>query len=261
MTRNTGPAFDAHPVSKSPLCGGASGVNRQRSGLRSISGVLSRQSRPLTLSVAPSRATSVASAVPIGFGRTGERSENVPRVAPSLAGTLAHEVAARLVQPIENLDPLERFDPVERCDPRLVDFNPADRPVGSPLPGTVEARRPRRSDHADEGKAGVERLGRFDRDFVCLTSFSLTMIRRAPTRAPSTMLRMVPLPRYAWEDAPPLSLLLPCACKARGRGTARRAVEGARLALLFQAAFVSTGLPLLRPDRNSSWVIGFENIG
>src|SRR5262249_5493073 len=80
------PARRAHPVSKSPDCGGASGVNRQRSGLRSTSGVLSRQSRPLTLRTGPSRLTRVTSAVPIGFGRTGERSENVPRVAPSSAG-------------------------------------------------------------------------------------------------------------------------------------------------------------------------------
>ena len=43
-----------HSVWKSPGCGGASGVNSQRSGLRSISGVSSRQSRPRTSMTLPS---------------------------------------------------------------------------------------------------------------------------------------------------------------------------------------------------------------
>ena len=74
------------PSRNRPFAAGRAGVNWQRSGFRSTSGVPSRQSSPLTSSAAPSRLTSVASAVPIGFGRTGERSANVPRVAPSLAG-------------------------------------------------------------------------------------------------------------------------------------------------------------------------------
>ena len=39
----------------------------------------------------------------------------------------------------------------------------------------------------------------------------------ARTFAPSTMLRMVPLPRYAGEDLAALLLILP---RLRGRGTA-----------------------------------------
>src|SRR5712675_771430 len=69
-----------YSVSKSPACGGASGVNSQRSGLISSSGVSSRQSRPRTSTVLPSMATNLTIEVPIGLGRTGERSENVPRV-------------------------------------------------------------------------------------------------------------------------------------------------------------------------------------
>src|SRR5258706_332302 len=61
-------------------CGGASGVNSQRSGFMSNSGVSSRQSRPRTSTTFPSMPTSLTIEVPIGFSRTGERSENVPRV-------------------------------------------------------------------------------------------------------------------------------------------------------------------------------------
>ena len=155
-----------HPVSKSPAWGGASGVNRHRSGLRSTSGVLSRQSRPLTRSVGPWRSTRTASAVPIGFGRTGERSANVAARLTVIGRALAHEIAARFMQPIEDLDPLERLDPVQRRDPGLGDLDAADRAVRSPLARTFEARRPGRADDADEREAGVERSGRFDRDLV-----------------------------------------------------------------------------------------------
>ena len=93
---------------------------------------------------------------------------------------LAHEIAAQFMQPIEDLDPLERLDPIQRRDPGLEDLDAADRPVGSPLARTFEARRPGRADDADEREAGVERSGRFDRDLVSPDSFSLTMI---PTRS------------------------------------------------------------------------------
>ena len=83
------PAGHGHagsPVSSSPGWRGAIGVNRVRSGLRSISGVPSRQSRPRTKTVAPSTLTSLTIDVPIGLGRTGVRSEKVPRAMPSLRG-------------------------------------------------------------------------------------------------------------------------------------------------------------------------------
>ena len=60
-----------------------SGENTQRSGLRSISGVSSRQSSPRTSTTLPSMATNRTVDVPRGLGRTGERSENVPRVFSS----------------------------------------------------------------------------------------------------------------------------------------------------------------------------------
>src|SRR5215471_13232700 len=68
-----------------PFCA-ASGENSQRSGLRSISGVSSRQSSPRTSTVEPSMPTSLTIEVPIGLGRTGDRSEKVPRVLPSCFG-------------------------------------------------------------------------------------------------------------------------------------------------------------------------------
>jgi hypothetical protein len=79
---------------------------------------------------------------------------------------LAHEVAARLVQPVENLDPLVRLDPIQRRDPGLGDFDAADGAVGSPLARTIETRDPWRADDSDEGDPGIERRGRFDRDLV-----------------------------------------------------------------------------------------------
>ena len=45
--------------------------------------------------------------------------------------------------------------------------------------------------------------------------------------APSTMLRMVPLPRFAVEEkAAGAAHPFPCSAAEWGRGTARRAVEG-----------------------------------
>jgi len=67
--------------------------------------------------------------------RADRRAERKRAPGRAVVGrTLANEVAARLVQPIENLDPLERVDAVQRCDPRLVNFDPADRPR-RPAPG------------------------------------------------------------------------------------------------------------------------------
>src|SRR5579864_214908 len=71
--------FSIYSASPSPPFCAASGENSQRSGLRSISGVSSRQSSPRTRTVLPSMPTNFTIEVPIGLGRTGERSENVPR--------------------------------------------------------------------------------------------------------------------------------------------------------------------------------------
>ena len=49
----------------------------------SMSGVPSRQSSPLTSSLAPSRRSRCATAMPMGLGRWGERVANTPRSTPS----------------------------------------------------------------------------------------------------------------------------------------------------------------------------------
>ena len=111
----------------------------------------------------------------------------IVRVGPIARGPIVRpiervEPVGPIVRPIERVElvlpvgpilpdspivrPIERLDPVQRRDPGLVDFDPADRPVGSPLARTIEARGPWCADDADEGESGVERLGRFDRDLV-----------------------------------------------------------------------------------------------
>ena len=141
-------------------------MNRQRSGFRSMSGVPSRQSRPWTRSVGPFALdqSDQRRADRVRADRRAQRKRAARRAVVGRA--LAHEIAAGFVQPIKHLDPLERLDPVQRRDPGLGDFDAADRPVGSPLARTFEARGPGRADDSDEGEPGVERRGRFDRDLV-----------------------------------------------------------------------------------------------
>ena len=104
--------------------------------------------------------------VPIGLGLTGERMVKVALVRPFLAGTLAHEIAAGLVQPVEDLEPLEGLDPVERRVPWRADLDPAEGSVGAAVMRALGARRPRRPDDADEGQARVDPMRPVDRDLV-----------------------------------------------------------------------------------------------
>ena len=155
-----------YPVWKSPGCGGANGVNSQRYGLMSSSGVSSRQSRPRTRTVAPSTPTSLTIEVPIGFGRTGERNEKVPWVESLLFGALQHDVAARLVQPIEHFEVRVEVDAFQRHNPWLEDFKPADRAIMPSLPRRCQPRRPRCADAADKDQAGVLRRRHIDDEFA-----------------------------------------------------------------------------------------------
>src|SRR5271166_762370 len=82
------------------------------------------------------------------------------------ARTLPHEIAAGLMQPVEDLDPLERLDPFERRGPRRADLDPAEGPVGAAVVRAVGARWPRRPDDADEDEAGVDRMRPVDRNLV-----------------------------------------------------------------------------------------------
>ena len=93
----------AYPISKSPACGGAIGVKAQRSGLRSISGVPSRQSRPRTRTSAPSIPTRVDERGADRVGPHGRAQREGAARRPVVLGALAHEVAARSVEPVEHL--------------------------------------------------------------------------------------------------------------------------------------------------------------
>src|SRR5260221_11622163 len=77
--------------------------------------------------------------------------------------TLPDEMAAREMQPIEDLDALVLGDAVKRRDPGLENFDSTGRAVGTALARTPEAIRPWRVDAADEDQPGIGRRGRLDR--------------------------------------------------------------------------------------------------
>ena len=79
--------------------------------------------------------TSFTIEVPIGLGRTGERSENVPRVFSLFFGTLQHDVAARLVEPVEHFEIAVEIDALDGGHERLEDLEPAHRTVCRPCRG------------------------------------------------------------------------------------------------------------------------------
>ena len=77
---------------------------------------------------------------------------------PVRFGALAEEIAAALVEPVEDLDDLIGLDPVERLIPGRVQFDAADRAVVTALAGAVLAISPGGADAADEAERGI--LGR-----------------------------------------------------------------------------------------------------
>ena len=93
----------------------------------SSSGVPSRQSRPTTESVPPSTLTSRTTLMAIGLGRTGERSAKVPRCDAVMARHLEHQIAARLVHPVEHHQMAAGLDVLERLRPARIDLDGADR--------------------------------------------------------------------------------------------------------------------------------------
>ncbi|MNL57015.1 hypothetical protein D3C87_1805480 [compost metagenome] len=55
-----------------------------------------------------------------------------------VARALQHEIAARPIEPIEDLQALEPLDALQRLDPGCKNLDPADRPVMAPLAGATE---------------------------------------------------------------------------------------------------------------------------
>src|SRR6185295_6282775 len=80
--------------------------------------------------------------------------------------TLQHEVAARLVQPVDHLEILVEIDALDGGHERLEDFQPADRAVLPPLPRRLQPRRPGRADAADEHQLRIPLTWKIDRDFA-----------------------------------------------------------------------------------------------
>ena len=101
--------------------------------------------------------TSLTIEVPIGFGRTGERSENVPRVDLLFFGLCSTRSRARQMQPVDHFEIAVEIDALQRRHPRLENLQPADRTVMTSLPRRILARGPGRADAADEDEAGIAR--------------------------------------------------------------------------------------------------------
>ena len=122
----------------------------------------------------PVRATRLTTDVPIGLGRTGERRENIPRVAPSLAGLRRTRSGATRAG--NRALHLRVASAIQCRDPQLVNFNAGDGPVVAPL-----ARQPRRGFHGVRivpmnTRPASNRAGGSTAISLRRTSFSLIMI-------------------------------------------------------------------------------------
>src|SRR5262249_10348078 len=80
--------------------------------------------------------------------------------------TLQHEIAARLVEPVDHLEVFVEVDALDGRYERLKYFQPADRAVLPPLPRRFEPRSPGRADAADKDQPRIIRLGQIDGDFA-----------------------------------------------------------------------------------------------
>src|SRR5271166_379003 len=99
--------------------------------------------------------------------RPDRRPDGEGRLRPTVsARALADEIAAGLMEPVEDLDPLKGLDSIERRVPWRADLDPADGAVGSAVMRAVRPRRPGRPDDADEEEARVDPIRPLDRDFV-----------------------------------------------------------------------------------------------
>jgi len=83
-------------------------------------------------------------------------------------GRLQHEIAARMMHPVENLDARVDRDAGERLAPAFIHHDGADRSFQAAALGAVFPPMPRRVDRADEVNAGV----RLCRQNGCRLSFA-----------------------------------------------------------------------------------------
>src|ERR1700676_1977705 len=78
---------------------------------------------------------------------------------------LQHEIAARLMEPVDHFEIAIEIDSLQRRHPGLENFEPAHRTVMTALPRRLQTRGPRRADAADEHQPSVARRRHLDGDF------------------------------------------------------------------------------------------------
>src|SRR5262245_11383140 len=86
---------------------------------------------------------------------------------------LQHQVAARLMQPVDHFEIFVEIDALDGRHKRLKNFQPANRAVKAPLPRRLQPRGPGRADAADEHEPGVAGGRQIDGD-LALADFTLS---------------------------------------------------------------------------------------
>src|SRR5581483_5297346 len=107
----------------------------------------------------------------IGAHRRAQREGAAGRLV--VLRTLQHEVAARLVEPVDDFQVRIKVHALDGGHPGLEDLEPADRSVMASLPRGLEPRSPWRADAANEDEPGVLCLGHLDRK-LALANFVLS---------------------------------------------------------------------------------------
>ena len=161
------PRNDEPTPSRNPRPAAApAAMNSQRSGLRSSSGVSSRQSRPRTRTVVALDADQLddRGADRVRPHRRAQRERAAGRFVVLRA--LQHEIAARLMQPVDHFEIGVEIDALQRRHPWLENLEPADRAVVTSLPRRLQARGPGRADAADEDEPGIVRRRHLDGEFA-----------------------------------------------------------------------------------------------
>ena len=142
----------------------------------SISGVPSRQSRPTTESGLPSTFDQPhhAHGDRVGPGRRAQGKGAA--LGAVMAGHLQHQIARRLVHPVEHDEMGAGLHVLEGRRPALIDLEGADGVGFAGVFRAVLARLPRRVDAADEIEPGVGLVRQLDRHFAVADAEFLVVI-------------------------------------------------------------------------------------
>ena len=120
----------------------------------------------MTASFVSSIRTSRTTLMAIGFGRTGERTENVPRGVGVVARCLHYQVAPRLMHEIEQDEMRAPRNTFQRRRIARLDVDGTFGIRTTRVLRAFAAFFPRRADAADEIDPGIERVRQRDRDFA-----------------------------------------------------------------------------------------------